>query len=157
MMPRHARLVNAMPMEAREFIAWYFRVSRSRLRRARGVLTVTLAEMGVGQADVVLALVRSGDELLVRCAEGLMGRRIVRAPACLRPLAKMEYADPTPEEQRRIRDIVSNPRVPTTPAWYRWNCLRDGMTVQQALVRGIRRRDLRLGVRRGWLRIEERA
>jgi hypothetical protein len=149
MMPTHARCVNAMPLDVREYIEWYF-------RGEHGMLTSeSVAVAGAGQADVVLALLRTEDVRFIRCAEALVGKPITHFPACLRlQNNQMEFMDPVGRERMIIRNVKPNPRLPTTMAFHRYKVLRDGMTVQQALVRGAKKRDLRLAERKGWVQLE---
>lgn len=158
-MPHHARLVNAMPPDVIDYLLWYFRARPGPGFSEHGWLpSVSLAEVDVGQADVVLALIRApmGLPHFMQCAEGLMGRAIRHCPPCLRlPYAQMEFPDPEGEEARRLTFVARNPRLPTTDAFYRYRVMKTGMTVQQCLVRGAKKRDIRLALRKGWIRLEE--
>jgi hypothetical protein len=148
MMPKHARCVNAMPLDVREFLIWYFRGTGRRLA------SESIAAVGAGQADVVLALLRQEDPHFTRCAEALVGKPITHFPPCLRlPREQMEFADPVGPERMLITRIKPNPRLPTTMAWHRYRVFREGMTVQQALVRGAKKRDIRLASRKGWVQL----
>lgn len=153
MMPHHARTVSSFPEEVLEYLLWYFRARHPSIRD-RELVTVPIAEVGAGQADVVLALLRGG---YVRHAEVLVGHSIRHCPPCLHvPRAQMEFMDPTGDEARRFRGVMKrNPRLSGTQAFYRYRVIREGMTVQQALIRGTKRRDIRLGLRRGWFHLED--
>jgi hypothetical protein len=149
MMPRHARCVNAMPTDVRDYLMWYFR------GRPRTLLSESIAEQGAGQADVVLGLLRVEDPRFTLCAEALVGKPITHFPPCLRiPASQMEFMDPVGRERMVIRNIKPNPRLPTTMAFHRYKVFREGMTVQQALVRGAKKRDIRLAERKGWVQLE---
>lgn len=156
MIPAHARAVNAMPYDVVEFILDYFQARRPR-RRERGWLpSVSLAELGIGQADVVMALLDANHPRMTRCAEWLIGRPITRCPPCLRPLGPpIGLGDVRSPDERRITFVEQNPRLPTTGAFYRYAIFRVGMTVQSFLMRGGQRRDVRVAQRRGWIQLSE--
>jgi hypothetical protein len=102
--------------------------------------------------DLVLVLLRAG---LVADAEVVAGCPIQYGPSPrLRPLPLAPSPPSRPDpDARRITQVVPNPRLPTTPSWGRFRCLRPGMTVAQALRRGVTRRDLREAVRRRWVEL----
>lgn len=155
MLPRHARRVNGFPHEVLDYVMWYFS-ARPRRRGESGWLpSVSLAELGVGQVDVVLALMRAESRPHLECAEWLIGHRIIRCPPCLRPSAPLEIGDVTRiGDMRRVISVTPNPRHPATGAHYRFAIFRPGMSVEQFIVRGGTRRDVRSAVANGWIQLE---
>ena len=124
----------------------------------------SLIDRGLGQADLVLALLRLRDQrtayshTLRVYVELLMGHPIVVGPCCL-----LRYGHDTPRpravrsvDDRRIVHVHStNPRQPCTPAHLRWCEYRVGRTLGQLYVRGVTRRDVRRALRMGWIKLEE--
>jgi hypothetical protein len=118
----------------------------------------------LGQADLVLALLRLRDQrlgnrhLLGAYVELLVGHPITVAPSCL-----LKYATNTSyprvvrsKDDRKITYVApANPRAPTTDAYLRWCEFRVGRSLGQLYVRGVTKRDVRKAVRRGWIRVEE--
>src|SRR4051812_42883079 len=108
----HARVVDALPPDAVDYLQYYFDCHV----RDDIPLRWALAARGASQADVVIALLRHGDPRFIACAEALVGRRIYRCPPCLRASAPMNISDPSTPDQRRITFVSRNPRLPTTGA-----------------------------------------
>jgi hypothetical protein len=103
------------------------------------------------QADVVLALLRA-DALIP--AVRLVGRPITLFPPSRKFFPKsVPHVVSRGPDDRVIRAVARNPHLPTTPAFQRYRALRPGLTLAQAMVRGVRRRDLRRAVRRGWVSV----
>lgn len=99
--------------------------------------------------DLVLALLRGG---YLPEAEALAGVPIQYGrPAIARPLP-VEEPTKGPDD-RIIRSVAPNPRLPTTPAFQRYKAFRPGRTIAQCLSRGVTRRDLREALRAGWVLI----
>jgi hypothetical protein len=125
-------------------------------------LMPALLSCGLGQADLVLCLLRVRDAHagLRTAAEAhiaaLVGHPIVVGVPCLmgyrRAPVRPEIAqNPSP----RIAWVSpENPRLPRTEAYLRWCEYRVGRTEAQLRSRGITRRDFRKAVRRGWVRME---
>lgn len=148
MRPHHALLVNALPAETRRDIALYFSIAL-----CGRLLSERLAENALGQADCVLALLRLDRMMEV---EWLLGRRIVHCPAAHKPafLPSGSDLEVRSGDDRRIARVGVNTALPTTGKFYRWRIFRPGMTVGQAIVRGVTRRDVRLALRRGMIVLE---
>lgn len=159
MLPHHARTVNSMSQDVIDYLLWYFDARPGPRRREVGWLpSVSLAEAGVGQADCVLALLRAEHRPFLDAAEILVGHGITHCPPCLRPSAPLVFMDEESPDERRISIVAArNPRLPRTGAHYRFALFREGMTVQQFLVRGGTRRDVRLAKRHGWIELREDA
>lgn len=111
-----------------------------------------LVTRGLGQADVVLELLRLS---LLPEVEALIGHPIVRLPARqTRPWPEAPRRLPTPDD-RRIVSVGRNPRLPTTPSFQRFKLFRPGVTLGSAVRRGATRKDIREALRSGWIRVEE--
>lgn len=121
-------------------------------------LTPQLYQRGLGQADLVLCLLRSRSYLARKAIERLIGHPILVGEPCL--LKYYQNGAPTatrPSEglDRRIAYVVPrNPRAPATDAWQRWKLYRVGRTLGQLRVRGINQREIRTALRAGWIRLE---
>lgn len=112
------------------------------------------------RSSIALALTRGGFRVE---AEAVLGRAI-HHPATQHPVPDPDTASYRtqseyvagwlarhPPKQRRVRFISRNPRLPTTPAWYRYNLIRVGMTEQQLHSRGVTPRDIREARQAGWI------
>lgn len=125
----------------------------------RTAITPAMYQRGLGQADLVLALLRIEHPRAREFIEKLIGHPIVIGPSCL----LMWRTNGAPVVQRSVdptdRKIAwvhpTNPRQPGTDAHMRWCQYQVGRTVGQLRTRGVRRRDIRLAARRGWIQFEE--
>lgn len=131
-------------------------------------LMASLLDRGLGQADLVLALLHLRDamhhrsdaaRLLCFYVHRLVGRPILVGPSCLLLYKTNGHAPrisrPVQADRRLIWVSPVNPRQPNTEAHDRWEAFRPGRTVAQLRSRGITRRDLRKAERKGWVRFEE--
>jgi len=130
----------------------------------RQALEVLMAG-GMAQADVVLALLRLDTPDARAAAEALLGKPVTRCPPGLEVYEPRGlYASAQwvlgllgPENRgadaRRVIWVAPNPRLPTTPSWYRFRLLHVGITVGQFLIRGGQRRDVRGWSNEGSLRL----
>lgn len=113
-----------------------------------------LSRRGLGQADLVLSLLRidtRGSRLLIA---RILGRPIMLCPGV--HLAWRTNGRPLVRRSPRIVFVADNPRRPNTPAHARFDAaFRCGRTVEEARARGARKRDVRGALRRGWIRLEE--
>ncbi len=127
-------------------------------------LTPALYQRGLGQVDLVLALLRTQGtrELVVRARghiEALVGRPIVVGPPCL--LSYPRNGSPQVSRvvsgvDRKIIFVVpGNPRQPNTTAALRWCEFKPGRTVSQLRSRGVTKRDIRRATRMGWIKFED--
>lgn len=125
-----------------------------------------LVERKLGQADLVLCLLhlrdrsRAPSRLLNFYIERLVGRSISVGPSCTllwRHNSQSPVVTRPPSGyERKITFVVDhNPRQRGTDAHERWSCVRPGRTLAQLLVRGFRRRDVRVALRRGWIRVDD--
>lgn len=122
------------------------------LHRTRPII-YALSARGLGQADLVLALLEINTDPALALVERVVGRPLERCPCqWLRwPV------NGTPRVSRpRVRLVVdNNPRRPNTPAHARFAAaFRDGATIEQIRARGARRRDIRVALRMGWIEME---
>jgi hypothetical protein len=127
-------------------------------------LLPALLQKGLGQADVVLALLRLRDgrtnysPIFRSYIELLVGRKLTVGPPCLQgynvPLPLPERTRSV--EDRRITHVhATNPRQPQTEAHLRWSEYKVGRTLAQLHVRGVTKRDIRKAIARGWIKVEE--
>jgi len=103
------------------------------------------------QATVVLALLRAAR---LPAAEHLVGKPITRVPTLRSLSPPLRSPDDSTLDRRTITRVEPNPRLPTTPAWSRYRLFRVGRTLGEFLLRGGRRGDVRLALRRGWISVE---
>lgn len=117
------------------------------------------------QADVVLCLLRLNTARSLRAAELVVGRPITRCPSGLRLRREAERRlRLSVEADERLEHVVSvtQPSARESGArrflgaalYARLSVVRAGMTVSQMLARGVRRRDILLATRRGYLLLE---
>ena len=125
-------------------------------------LMPAMLERGLGQADLVLCLLRLRDAhaTLRRSLEDhiaqLIGHPICVGPACLRSYRTGPTRVVRSQDDRRITWVVpDNPRQHGTEAHLRWCEYRIGRTLGQLYVRGVTKRDVRRALRRGWIKLEE--
>lgn len=126
-------------------------------------LMPALLARGLGQADLVLCLLRIRDAhrgLRITVEEhitALIGQAIRACPPCL-----LHYNTPSKltrslDDRRLVHVAPVNPRQEGTDAHMRWCEYRVGRTLGQLYVRGVTKRDVRRAVRNGWIRVEEMA
>lgn len=133
-------------------------------------LMASLLDKGLGQADLVLALLHLRDamhhksdaaRLTSYYIHRLVGRPILVGPSCLLMYRTNGHAPrasrPILSDRRLVWVSPTNPRQPNTEAHDRWDEFRPGRTVAQLRSRGVTRRDLRRAERLGWVRFEEQA
>ena len=160
MLRRHAHVIAMIGRDrvTKYLLRDYFQLSRTM------ALMPALLERGLGQADLVLALLRLRDARDARLRiygayiELLVGHPIAVGPCCL--LRYRANGHPTVTRDRSPRLVwvnPVNPRQPRTEAHSRWSEFRVGRTVAQLRVRGVTKRDLRRATRKGWIRLEEAA
>lgn len=138
---------------------------RKRLRLGAGDLIRALRRSGCVPADLILCLVQIDTSTSLRLASRMIGKPITVCPPSLRrePPAKLEIVRKSGDD--RSVTAVRRPRPGDTTLrggrvllgsrmYERLAVVRPGMTVRQMLARGVRRRDIRLGVSRGLLILE---
>jgi hypothetical protein len=119
-----------------------------------------LMDRGACHASVTMALL-SAD--MIEATELVLGRPITVCPPALSMRLKIWHARPMVErmdkgpDARVIVKVAPNPRLPTTNAWQRYRVLRVGLTVGQAIRRGVLRRDIRQCLDYGWISLREPA
>lgn len=116
------------------------------------------------QADVVLAALRLNSRRSLRLAERLVGRPITVCP----PMLAMCKIPRMPKSQRRVGDerLVLRTRKPKrsdarskrrlldSPVYQRIALIQEGMSVGACLARGVRRKDFRIAIRRGYVEVQ---
>lgn len=126
---------------------------RRDLRLSRRPMVYALAAEALGQADLVLSLLRINTRGSRRLVARILGRPILVIPAAylrwpINGVPRVQIA--------RISRVICNPRRPHTPAHDRFaQAFRAGRTIEELRVHGATARDLRMARRRGW--IEETA
>lgn len=115
-------------------------------------LVLALSRRGLGQADLVLALLRIGTRTARHVVERLIGHPITVAPACLLRYHVNGHA-PRVARQPVITHVV--PKCPARKsklATY-FAEFKVGRTLSQLAARGVTRRVLRTAERRGWIQL----
>lgn len=132
------------------------------LRPRSHSLTPLMYKRGLGQADLVLALLRISHPMARTYIGLLIGHPItIGAPCLLRynpnvNTARPSTTRPTGVDNRRITYVQpTNPRQPGTEAHLRWPWFQHGRTVAQLRVRGVKRRDIRKAADMGWIKLED--
>lgn len=154
MITKHAEVLARIGMDkplAKELRA-YFDLPKRR------VLVASLHEKGLGQADLVLFLLRVGTATARRHVEALVGKPILIGPPCL--LIYRTNGKPTvvgsevPDDRKILWVCPTNPRLTNTEAHLRWKIFRVGRSIAQVKARGATKRDVRRAIRKGWIRVE---
>lgn len=113
-----------------------------------------LQEGGYGAADVVWCLLPAPGPLALDALSAL-GVRVTVLPPAMPPAVPLPVTRPPAEgDGRRIASVERNPRLPTTPAFARYQEFRPGRTVAECLQRGVTRKDLREAAQNGWVKLE---
>lgn len=123
-----------------------------------GDLGGDLSRAGLGQADLVLALMSVGTPGAMAMVCSLLAGRFTLCPPFVPPRTPLRVRPSalTPDEACRVAAVnTQNPRLPTSPAAQRFREFRPGRTVAQLLRRGVTRRDLREARRHNWVSFEE--
>lgn len=153
MLRKHASTIATFPGSLRDMIKRYFNIPLGT------ALVPGMYQRGLGQADLVLALLRvtHWDARHRICL--LIGKQITVATPCLlyyRTNGHPTQVPSTTYDDRKITFVVAdNPRQNGTEAALRWPLFQVGRTVGQLRVRGVKKRDLRRAVRMGWIKLEE--
>jgi hypothetical protein len=124
---------------------------RRALRLSRRPMIYALSERGLGQADLVLALLRVGTGPALALVERVVGRPVLhlRSQWLRWPINGVPRVS-----SPRLRIVATaNPRRPNTPAHDRFGAaFRAGVTtIEQLRARGASKRDIRMARRRGWI------
>jgi hypothetical protein len=108
---------------------------------------------GLGQADLILSLLRLNTARSIALVERILGRPITHCPGV--HLAWRVNGRPLARRSPVIVAVVPNPRKPNTTAHVRFaHAFACGRTLEQAMARGARKRDVRGALRRGWITVE---
>lgn len=109
-----------------------------------------MKEYDLWQADLVLCLLRLGDQRSRDWIAELIGHPITVCPPARRGTPIL-----IKEKKARIRWVTkTNPRYPNTGAYERFTIFRPGRTVDECFSRGITPRDYRQAIRRGWIHVD---
>lgn len=120
-----------------------------------------LERAGLCQADAVLCCLRLNTDRSLGLAEKLVGKRITRCPSALRGWHWKPHDTQKKEGDERTVTTVRRPearekgrrRLLRSPLYDRLSRARVGMSVSALVARGLRRRDLRIALRRGYLEL----
>jgi hypothetical protein len=147
-LPRYATAVASVD---RDRVVSY--LVRRDLRLTTRPMLYALAERQLGQADLVLALLRINTRGSRALIARIMGRPILVLPSYY---LRWPVNGVPRVHVPRIARVLANPRKPNTTAHARFDqAFRPGRTVEEARAHGATRRDVRMARRCGW--IEERA
>lgn len=146
MQERYRRQVESLSKVSDEALRRWFYLKR------RGSLFDAAALAGLCQADLVLLLLQKN---MVEAAEHLVGRRIKRARKLKRRGAPPPRLGP---DDRRVR-VLCRPsefegakRQLRTAIYVRLDLLlKDGQPLRRALARGVRRKDVQVALKRGYM------
>lgn len=120
-----------------------------------GPLIVSLYRAGLGQADVVLALLKINSDCARRAVERLVGRPITVCPSCLL-IYDYNRSRPKLGSQPVITWVMRSPPLrSSTKIAACYPEFRVGRTREQLVCRGVSRGDIRRAVRRGWIKMSE--
>lgn len=149
-LPRYAPAVAALDRDR----------ALSRLVRRRLALDPTrpllyaLSARGLGQADLVLALLSVNTRGALRAVALVVGRPVRVLPSVF--LTWSRNGPPRVRFSPKIVSVSECPRRPGTDAERRFlYCFREGLTLEQARARGATRRDVRRAQRKGWIVLGE--
>jgi hypothetical protein len=115
------------------------------------------------QADVVLCLLRIGTANAIQTVEALVGRPITHCPPALAlRRARIKVRVEVREGDERLIVKIRKPslfekgkrRLLNCAVYARLALVRVGMSINQIISRGVKRRDLKIALRRGYLSIE---
>jgi hypothetical protein len=146
MQPAYMLATLALPGEAQHALEATFGLKHE------GSLFFRLADRKIDHAKAVMALLKMEQRGAV---ETLIGKPIVICPPCLSRMNERLTRKRTFDEARIISSMVPNPRHPATDAYQRFAELRLGMTIAQALRRGVSRRDVREWLAEGSITIKK--
>ena len=122
----------------------------------RGTLAPLFRKSKLGQADLVLCLLRFGDKQSLDFVERLVGRPIKYGPSFRLTYPKNGTPTSRVDTSPRVTFVVpNNPRLGSTKAHDRFQEIKVGRTVKQLRARGVTRRDINKAVRRGWIQLKE--
>ena len=148
MHPSYMRAVLALSTEGRKVLERDFQLPR------KGGLFFRLVNAHADQASVVLSLLRAGkwDDIT-----RFVGHPVpVVGPGALSRTSDPVKTERTPDEERVVDWVSnSNPRI-LSDGFHRFALIRVGMTVEQLLTRGVRRRDIREWQQEGTLRLRRK-
>lgn len=143
----HRRTISRASGDLRTAILDYFK-----LPHLRDPLTDILMSVNLGQADLVLCLLRINTREALRLAERVVGKRITICPPCLR-FARARPPRALPGKDERVITWVGENKFNGGRA-HRFSLLRPGMLLSQYVARGGRKRDVRVALSRGLVRVE---
>lgn len=150
MLKTHLQILAAM----RRHPALMYRLRHYFSLPARAPFHLALRARGIGQADLVLALLRINTRKSIFFAERLIGKPITRGQACLLRY-RVNGRAPTVLRQPRVVWVTPiNPHPRLTDSRIRFSHYQLGRTEQQLRLRGLTRRDIRTAIRNNWIQMQ---
>lgn len=150
-------IFSTLPCIALEILSARLRLPLPELREAPYEV---LTDAGYCAASAVVALAPSPLPEAREAIERIMGRPILVLP----PMPRAAPYAPTrtrllDKDDRVLAIVKPNPRLPTTPSFWRYSTLKPGMSVRTYIARvgdvGWARRDLREWTREGSIQLSE--
>lgn len=118
-------------------------------------LALAMRRARLGQADLVLCLLRIGTQTARAFVERLIGRPIqVSRPIELHYRRANDSAPRIVRVPRITHVVPVNPCRKSTRFWSHFSLFKVGRTIAQLIARGVTRREVRLAQRRGWIVVE---
>lgn len=150
MLKKYQRAINGLEWAAQVMLRSHFKIER-----AHGSLYNQLDQAGLGQAEVVMALIADGRPQMRHAAEAVIGARIQRLRSGMPPPPSPVLPPARTGDARRFTFVVRpNPRLPSTHSHTRFQAFRTGRSVEDFLKRGGTRRDLREALTARWVTLE---
>lgn len=149
---RHRRRLAGVSPELRSHVLWYFKIPP-----VRDHLADVLGWYGLWQADLVLCLLRSPTREARRLVGTLIGHPITVCPPCLSGSRRRLPVKLFVDGERRVTWVGKNLFAETSDMYRRFGMLRPGMLESEFKARGGRRKDLRVALRRGLIKMEKAA
>src|SRR5262249_43370662 len=114
---------------------------------------------GYDQAALVLCLLRINTHVTLRHAEALVGKPIEYCKPVYKWQAVPVNRAELPGDHRRVLYVEKHPELKSgRRSWLRrYHLLKPGLSIEQLLRRGVKRSDIRLAIKRGWIKVEESA
>lgn len=149
MLPKYRLTIAALPYDVRAHLRSRFTLPGD------ASLYSGLHAAGLGQADVVMELLRLGTPAAHEGIALLVGRPVTVLPPAVPPRIPLPVRPRAKEpDDRVVLSVGRNPRLPTTPSFQRYRLIQAGLSVAQLLKRGVTRRDLRELTSGGHIQLE---
>lgn len=165
---RHADAIRRLP--PKQFQEWARLIARTfgtKPPHTRDALvTMCTKAGGYHPKDLASPLLTRVDELSVGVLEALMGHRIMRAPTPQEKRDAMRRKRPRPPPNtgagkrrgmivRLLVPVSENPHHPDSAVFNRYMHYRDGATVDECVLRGLRIEDVLFHEKKGCIRLQD--